>query len=199
MPDEIKKLFNDLPEKFFSDENLEKALQKARRNDHFRKLNYGRFKVLICGDHNGEEINLGFLEEFKQELRLKGINCWIGNDYIQKAKGINEKDIRESYLNDSDIIVFINGSSAGTIEESNAIRKDKKLNSKTIAFFKYASYTELAGIPDRQNYITEFKYPAPYKELEELRAKITFGVKHMILYFLNKEIDMSARGKINNF
>ena len=128
-----------------------------------------------------------------QELRLKGINCLIGNDYMQKANGIREKDLRESYLQDADIIVFINGTSPGTVEESIAIRKDKKINSKTMAFFKYSSSKELADIPDKQDYLTEFKFPLPYKETEELKAKIIFVVKHMILYLLNKEISKSEK------
>ena len=76
MPDEIKKLFSDLSEDYFSDKNLEKALQKARKNDQFRKLNYGKFKVLVCGDHNGSEINLNFLKQFNNPKNPPAFRRW---------------------------------------------------------------------------------------------------------------------------
>ena len=144
MADEIKNIFQKLEEDVFSDKRLEKALEKVKTNNQFRKINYGKYLVLICGDHHSSEINLDFLEKFKKELRLNhGINCWIGNDYLKKAKGIREQDIRDAYLRDADIIVFINGKSPGTLEESNSIRNDKELKVKTMAFFKYENYEEL--------------------------------------------------------
>ena len=193
MTDEIKRLFKELNDIAFSDDKrLEKALQKAKANDNFRKVNYGKYRVLICGDHESQEINLEFLGNFKKELKLKGINCVIGNDYIQKAKDAREEDIRKAYLKDADIIIFINGKGPGTIDESGIIRRDNSLKRKTLAFFKYDNFEELKNIPDKQDYITEFKYPVPYKEIEELKAKVEFGVKHMILYFLNKELYKEA-------
>lgn len=135
-----------------------------------------------------------FLRDLKEELASKGITCRIGEDYLKKAKGIREQEIRESYLKDADIIVLINGQGPGTLDESNQIRREKELKKKTMAFFKYNNYQELENVPDLQDFRTEFKYPIPYREIEELKAKIKFGVKHMILYRLNKEITKSKGG-----
>ncbi|HLC37024.1 MAG TPA: hypothetical protein VJK05_05465 [archaeon] len=195
MVDEIKKIFQNLDDNAFSDDRrLEKALENAKKNDQFRKINYGKYEVLLCGDHNGKEINLQFLRGLKKELASKGITCRIGEDYIKKAKGAREQEIRESYLKDADIIVLINGQGPGTLDESNQIRRDKELKKKTMAFFKYSNYQELENAPDLQDYRTEFKYPIPYQETEELKAKIKFGIKHIILYLLNKEITKSKDG-----
>jgi len=195
MVDEIKEIFQKLDDAAFSDDKrLEKALENAKKNDQFRKINYGKYEALLCGDHNGEEINLQFLRDLKKDLANKGITCRIGKDYLKKAKGVREQEIRESYLKDADIIVLINGYGPGTLDESNQIRRENELKKKTMAFFRYTSYQELENIPDLQDFRTEFKYPIPYREIEELKAKIKFGVKHMILYLLNKEIIKSKGG-----
>lgn len=189
MAEEVKEIFTKLPESSFSRERLEKAVEPAKRHDRFRKSNYGKYLVLLCGDHKGKEINLEYLEQLKRNLRVgHGINCWLGNDYIREAGKVRERDIQKAYLRDADIIAFIDGNSAGTLDESGDIRKMPELKRKTIAFFRYTDFAELVSIPDRQGHISEFKYPMPYRELDELEAKITFGLKHVILYYLNKDI-----------
>lgn len=188
MVDEIKKIFQDIDDVAFADERLKKALEEAKMNDEFRRKNFGKYGVLLCGDHSGNKINLEFLRNLKKELRGNGITCQLGEDYIKEAEGVRQKDIFESYLNDADIIVLINGENPGTVDESKYIREERKLKKKTIAFFRYSDYNTLKQIPNLQDYRTEFKYPVPYREVEELKAKIVFGTKHMILYYLNKEI-----------
>ncbi|VVB99995.1 Uncharacterised protein [uncultured archaeon] len=194
MGDEIKRLFQELPDNDFSSVRLEKALERVKGNDDFRRKNYAKYTVILCGDHNGNEINSEFLSELKRKLRAgHGITCYIGKDFIDKAKGSRQLEIQKAYLGDADIIIFIDGKSPGTLNESNDIREHKSLNSKTIAFFRYSTFKELIEKPDRQDYISEFKYPIPYREKEELDAKIIFGVKHMILYLLNKELNTQKK------
>jgi len=155
MVDEIKEIFQKLDDAAFSDDKrLEKALENAKKNDQFRKINYGKYEALLCGDHNGEEINLQFLRDLKKDLANKGITCRIGEDYLKKAKGVREQEIRESYLKDADIIVLINGYGPGTLDESNQIRRENELKKKTMAFFRYTSYQELENIPDLQDFRT---------------------------------------------
>ncbi|MDO8625821.1 MAG: hypothetical protein Q7R47_07075 [Candidatus Diapherotrites archaeon] len=189
MTDQIKEFFRGLPDNAYSESRIERALTHATEDNQFRKTNYGKYLVLLCGDHNGKEINLAFLKSFKEELRnTYGISCCIGDDYIQKAKGAREEDIRRAYLKDADIIVLINGESPGTLDEYNDIRADKDLKRKTIAFFKYNTFDQIKTLPDLQNYICEFKYPVPYRTMDELKAIAIFGIKHMVLYLINKEL-----------
>ena len=188
MTKEVKKIFQKLPDKKFAIQRLEQAVKPIKSAEDFRRKNYGRYAVLLCGDHRGTYVNLKFLRKLQRKLTLKyGITCYIGRDFIKKVGRARHRDIQVVYLNEADIIIFIDGKSEGTLDESGEIRGNKKLKKKTMAFFKYANYTELMKIPDEEDYRTEFKYPIPYRNKKELEAKIIFGVKHVILYFLNKD------------
>ncbi|MBI5553551.1 MAG: hypothetical protein HY917_02310 [Candidatus Diapherotrites archaeon] len=193
MPDEIKHLFAGLSEENFLLSRLEKALEQVKSREAFRRRNYGKFSVLLCGDHSGYPINLAYLTELKRKLRVDhGVNCFLGQDLIEKIRGSREQDIQHSYLFHADLIAFIDGKNPGTHNESAEILFNPAFRKKTLAFFQYGTYSELIHIPDRQNYVCEFKYPVPYREPEELEAKLIFGVKHAILYLLNKALEENA-------
>ena len=198
MNKEVKALFRKLPDKRFAITRLEKAVKPIESAEQFRRKNYGKYAVLICGDHKGKSINLKFLRRLQKKLTLKyGVTCYIGRDFIRRVGKARHKDIQKAYLENADIIIFIDGKSTGTNNESNEIRRNKKLKKKTIAFFKYKTYSELIRIPDNEDYLSEFKYPIPYRNMQELEAKVIFGTKHAILYLLDKDYIKRHKNKSN--
>ncbi len=171
MSRQIKVVFSELPDKYFKISHLKKVVQVKKRKklsrlqqsieslketDNQRRKNIKRFIVLLCGDHNGKQVNLTFLKKLQSKFIKYGFTCYIGEDYIEKVQGIPHKDVQHEYLTSPDLIIFINGKGEGTRNESNEIRRLKKLKKKTIAFFKYKNLEELMRIPDKGDFISEF-------------------------------------------
>src|SRR3989344_6456035 len=110
MTKEVKKIFQKLPDKKFAIQRLEQAVKPIKSAEDFRRKNYGRYAVLLCGDHMGTYVNLKFLRKLQRKLTLKyGITCYIGRDFIKKVGRARHRDIQAAYLNDADIIIFIDG------------------------------------------------------------------------------------------
>jgi len=186
----IKRRLKKVPARVYSPRRLTKSISKIKNREQFRRDNLGRYPVILCGDHKGRIMNKKKMCEIQDLIEKKGVSCKTGEYYIKKAGRARKKEITEACLNDADLIILIDGKGKGTREESSLIRNKKWFKKKTLFFFRYKSLNKIANVIHKnQEFVSEFKYPIPYKSYEELKALILFGVQHWILYRINKKMD----------
>jgi hypothetical protein len=192
----IKKKLAKVPESQFKEARIKKSISKIKNKQEFREKNKGKYLILICGDHRSHLMNLKKLKEIKDAIESKGIICVLGKDYMKRCKGARQKEITDEYLENPDLIVLVDGKGDGTREESSIIRKDNQLKKKTLFFFKYKTLNQLSNkIPEKKDFVSEFKYPIPYKSYKELKAYILFGVQHWVNYKINRKSDNRRKRK----
>lgn len=96
-------------------------------------------------------------------------------------KGCFDEEVEEQIIK-NDLIIMINGVRPATIGESKKTRIDPEWKKKTLFFFKYKDYNELKSFAINKDFPIDFKFPIPYRENEELEAKLLFGILHWHYY-----------------
>ena len=160
---------------------LRAAAERAKKELNFDELmGRGRFKIVILAD-NVAGRPADFVLELQSAIREQGFPCNSGSNFHEKMEDCFDENVEEE-IGKNDLILLINGTNPGLIDESKLIRKTPELKKKTLFFFAYSNEDQLLEYASKKMFPIDFKYPVPYKYQTELKAKVLFGVLHWYYY-----------------
>lgn len=181
----FKNLPNEIPQKVI-EESIKRVRDKQKLIESV--IGKGQYSVLLLGPNENEGAPSKEILTLQGAIQKEGFPCCtIGSQYYETAgRELSEADTRKDMLDNSDLIILVDSTRPGVVTESMAIINNAEWKRKTIFFFKYSDYDALVDIARAKKYPIQFKFPIPYKEFEELKAKVLFGVHHCYMYISRK-------------
>ena len=176
-------------------QNIEDAIKKARQDSLFKeKIARGKCRISLLADNTKEGIPKEFILKLRDEIEDLGFLCFLGSKIYELMRGSFNKNT-EAEIEKSSLILIINGVRPGTVGESKKIRIEEEWKKKSLFFFKYENYEELTQYALNKEFPIDFRFPIPYKENEELKAKVLFGTLHWHYYKYRNHDKMYNEGK----
>ena len=179
--------------------DLIKGIKKAKKaKDSEEKFARGQFTVTLMADNSKEGKPAQLALDLEHEINALGFVCMLGNSYYKIMADNFDGDVEEE-IGKSNLLILINGIKPGLVNESKKTRMAGDWKKKTLFFFRYKNWDALLNYATKKEYPIDFKYPIPYKEDEELKAKVLFGVLHWHYYkYRANKIKKGEKGDFAN-
>src|SRR3989344_5349648 len=131
------------------------------------------------------EVEDEFILRLQDKIASEGFPCKTGSQLHKALKGAF-LDYIEKQIIKEDLIIMINGVRPGSLDESKFLRLTPEAKKKTLFFFNYSDFEKLKQCATEKLFPIDYKFPLPFKDNEELEAKVVFGVLHWHYYQFRK-------------
>ncbi|MCX6777619.1 MAG: hypothetical protein NT157_01920 [Candidatus Micrarchaeota archaeon] len=152
-------------------DNIRKELQKEE-NEYGILVRH--LKILLLGDWYTQE-KKRLLDSIKNNLLANGLYAETIDGYydVGKKDSLNQIQILYTCCVKHQLMVFVDGSGAGTITEQNFLRQYYSLQGKTIFFIEQKKFDKLKEKPSE--YIGDFPTIITYKKPELLDKVLVYS------------------------
>jgi len=158
--------------------DLEESAKRAQEDNILPELiAKSNFRVIILADNKDQEVEDEFILRLQDKIASEGFPCKTGSQLHKALKGAF-LDYIEKQIIKEDLIIMINGVRPGSLDESKFLRLTPEAKKKTLFFFNYSDFEKLKQCATEKLFPIDYKFPVPFKDNEELEAKVVFGVLH---------------------
>ncbi len=193
-----KRFFKEIALEEISRKKLEEDISRIKDKSELREkvLSKGAFSIVVLGANEKPGEPSKILLELQEAIQKEGFPCNLGKDYFEEGQGYFEDEIQRIMLESNKLVIMVNSSNTGVVDESKAIRDNTEWKRKTLFFFEYEDCNSLIQLAKEKKYPIYFKFPIPFKGEKELKAKVLFGIYHCYMYELRRPRgDSDERGK----